>query len=365
MRIGIIGAGQLGKMLALAGYKLGFSFVFYDPNKDSPALNLGKSFVSEYTDTNKLLEFAHECDVITYEFENIPAQALKALEKTGKLFPSTKALEISQDRLTEKEHLQSLNIPTASFSKVNNKDDLLKAVETLGFPLILKTRTLGYDGKGQVVIEKDEDIYKAEQLLSVPCIAEKKMAFNRELSLIAVRGKDKSTAFYPLAENIHNEGILFTSISPADNSKQIQKQAQNIAKKLFKSLKYVGVLAIELFQCGEQLLVNEIAPRVHNTGHWSIEGALTSQFENHIRAITGLPLGDTRIKGKAGMVNIIGAVPDIETILKLKGVNLHMYGKAPRPGRKIGHVNFASSSSKIFGEQFSKILAIIPGVTIE
>jgi 5-(carboxyamino)imidazole ribonucleotide synthase len=311
--LGVIGGGQLGRMLALAGIPLGLSFRFLDPSPDAPAAEVGELLVGAYDDPELLDRLADGAAAVTYEFENVPVEAAR---RVGAL-PDSAALEAAQDRLVEKQLFRRLGIPTARI------DDEVEA-----FPAILKTRRLGYDGKGQRLIET--------RLGTVPGhVLEERVPFDRELSLLAVRGRDGETRFYPLVENVHADGILRTSRAPAAGAPQ--EQAEAYATKLLDELGYVGVLALELFDVGGTLLANELAPRVHNTGHWTIEGAATSQFENHLRAILGLPLGSTESRPSL-LVNLIGSVPRAEDVLAIPGAHLHLYGKEPRPGRKLGHV---------------------------
>jgi 5-(carboxyamino)imidazole ribonucleotide synthase len=311
--VGVIGGGQLGRMLALAGIPLGLSFRFLDPSPDAPAAEVGELLVGEYDDPELLDRLADGTAAVTYEFENVP---VASAERVGAI-PAAAALEASQDRLVEKQLFRRLGIPTPRI------DD---EVET--FPAILKTRRLGYDGKGQRLVETGPGSDPGHVL-------EERVPFDRELSLLAVRGADGDTRFYPLVENVHEDGILRTSRAPAANAPQTQ--AEEYARNLLDELGYVGVLALELFDVGGRLLANEFAPRVHNTGHWTIEGSATSQFENHLRAVLGLPLGATESRPSA-MFNLIGAVPSAADVLAVPGAHLHLYGKEPRPGRKLGHV---------------------------
>jgi len=318
--IGVIGGGQLGRMLALAGIPLGLSFRFLDPAADAPARDVGELLIGEYDDPDLLDRLADGAKAVTYEFENVPVEAAR---RVGAV-PGAAALEAAQDRLTEKLLFRWLGIPTV---RINDE------VET--FPALLKTRRLGYDGKGQRLVETRPGTVPGHVL-------EERVAFDRELSLIAVRGQLGETRFYPLVENVHEDGILRTSRAPALDA--AQAEAEVYATKILDELEYVGVLALELFDVGGELLANEIAPRVHNTGHWTIEGSETSQFENHLRAILGLPLGSTESR-RALMVNLIGTVPKTLDVLEIPHAHLHLYGKEPRPGRKLGHVTLVNPSS--------------------
>jgi 5-(carboxyamino)imidazole ribonucleotide synthase len=311
--VGVIGGGQLGRMLALAGIPLGLSFRFLDPAADAPAGEVGELLVGAYDDPELLDRLADGADAVTYEFENVPVEAAR---RVGAI-PGAAALEASQDRLVEKQLFRRLGIPTVRI------DD-----EVAVFPALLKTRRLGYDGKGQRLVETREGPGPHHVL-------EERVSFDRELSLLAVRGGDGDTRFWPLVENVHEDGILRSSRAPAEDAPQAE--AEEHARRLLDELGYVGVLALELFDVGGTLLANEFAPRVHNTGHWTIEGAATSQFENHLRAILGLPLGSTESRPSL-LVNLIGSVPRTEDVLAIPGAHLHLYGKEPRPGRKLGHI---------------------------
>jgi 5-(carboxyamino)imidazole ribonucleotide synthase len=318
--VGVIGGGQLGRMLALAGIPLGLSFRFLDPAADAPAREVGKLLVGDYDDPELLDRLADGAKVVTYEFENVPVDSARRT----RAIPSARALEVAQDRLAEKQLFRRLGIPTVRI------DD-----EVQSFPAILKTRRYGYDGRGQHLVESRPDPDPA-------LILEERVAFDRELSLIAVRGQLGETRFYPLVENVHEGGILRTSRAPAPDAAQAKAEAY--ATKILDELEYVGVLALELFDVGGELLANEIAPRVHNTGHWTIEGSETSQFENHLRAILGLPLGSTESR-RTLLVNLIGTVPRALDVLEIPHAHLHVYGKEPQPGRKLGHVTLVNPSS--------------------
>jgi 5-(carboxyamino)imidazole ribonucleotide synthase len=340
VRVGIVGGGQLGRMLAIAGYPLDIRCTTLDPARDSPASQVAPSIVGGYDDREALARLAEGADVVTYEFENVPVEATRFLMELAPVFPPAEALEIAQDRVREKSLFEDVGLPTAPREAVGTPDELRSAIERVGTPAVLKTRRLGYDGKGQAVIHDAvlaEDAWRA--IGEVPSILERLVDFDRELSILGVRGRDGSVAFYPLVENHHREGILRLSVAPAPNlTPDLQAKADSHARAVMDRLEYVGVMAIELFQVGDELLGNEMAPRVHNSGHWTIEGAETSQFENHLRAVTGLPLGSTRVRGSSAMVNLIGAVPDRAAVAAVAGAHLHLYGKEPRSGRKLGHV---------------------------
>lgn len=336
MIVGIIGGGQLARMLALAGIPLGLRFVFLEPAEDACATPLGEHLCGAYDDPELLAKLAEMCDVVTYEFENVPETSIEFLSQRVPVYPGALALATARDRMIEKSLFRELEIPTVPFFAIDTLEDLQQAVEASGFPAVLKTRTLGYDGKGQFVVREPETIQAAwTSLGDVPLILEGFAEFQREVSIIAVRGLNGEIRFYPLAENIHRDGILHLSRSRLGDP--VQSQAEEYALRLMERLDYVGVMALELFDTGEGLLANEIAPRVHNSGHWTIEGAVTSQFENHLRAILGWPPGSTEPLGHAAMVNFIGQMPAADEIMALPHVYLHSYDKQPRPGRKVGH----------------------------
>ncbi len=361
MTVGVLGGGQLGRMLALAGIPLGLKFKFLDPSSGSPTTGLGESLTGSYDDMHLLSNFAQGLDVVTYEFENIPAKTIETIAHSRPVHPPQRALEISQDRTKEKFFFREHGIPTPAFVDVNSYSELVKAARIIGYPSILKTRTSGYDGKGQFILKHSDDIDTAwNSLHGVPSLLEQWIAFDRELSIIAVRGKDSSTVFYPLIENSHRNGILRSSLAPAPNTEGgLSNLAAEYAVKILDALNYVGTLTIELFQLNNQLIANEMAPRVHNSGHWTIEGAETSQFENHLRAIIGSPLGSATPRGYSAMVNIIGTIPDTQKILEVPGTHLHIYGKHPRPDRKLGHVTLRADRHDLLQEGLKKIRQLI------
>jgi len=348
MTIGILGGGQLGYMLALAGYPLNFHFRFLDPSPQAPVGRIAPRVTAEYTDFEALEKFASGLALVTYEFENVPAEAVRFLQKRLPVYPSPQALETAQDRRSEKKLFQKLGIPTTEFLAVTGPDELDQAVRELGLPAIVKTSRFGYDGKGQWLLRTHEDLTRlAQEIPATPLVVEKFVHFSRELSILAVRARNGKTAFYPLVENRHREGILRFSLAPAPRTAAaLQPEAEQAALRVLEALDYVGVLAIELFECEGRLLANEMAPRVHNSGHWSIEGAVTSQFENHLRAVAGLPLGDTSTMGHSAMLNLIGELPDSSELLAVPDAHLHIYGKALRPGRKVGHVTLRADSAE-------------------
>jgi 5-(carboxyamino)imidazole ribonucleotide synthase len=344
--IGILGGGQLGYMLALAGYPLDFHFRFLDPSPQAPVGRIATRVTAEYTDFEALEKFAHGLALVTYEFENVPVEAARFLQKLVPVYPPPQALETAQDRRSEKSLFQKLGIPTTEFAVVDSASDLENAVRKIGLPAVLKTCRLGYDGKGQWVLRTGEDVQRAKtEIPAAPLILEKFVNFSRELSILAARSRSGETAFYPLVENHHRGGILRLSLAPAPHlTPELQREAEAAARRVLEALDYVGVLAIELFECDGKLLANEMAPRVHNSGHWSIEGAVTSQFENHLRAVAGLPLGDTRTLGHSAMLNLIGELPEAAEVLAIPDAHLHVYGKSLRPGRKVGHVTLRADT---------------------
>lgn len=362
--LGILGGGQLGRMMALAGRPLGFRFHFLEPKDGPPVTDLGPVIQAAYDDPDALSRLARATDVVTYEFENVSLEAARILSELGPLHPAPAALAMAQDRLDEKAGFQALGIPVAPHAPVETREELHEALEVLGYPAVLKTRRMGYDGKGQAVLQSPEDVASAWDRLGPrgPLILEGFVSFQRELSQVAVRGLDGEVAFYPLTENVHREGILVESLAPAPNvTSALTDQAQGFLRDLLSHLEYVGVLAVEFFQTPQGLVANEMAPRVHNSGHWTQDGAECSQFENHVRAVTGLPLGSTKARGPIRMLNLLGEVPDARRLLELPGVHLHLYEKAPRPGRKLGHVNVTGSSSEQVDERAAAVRKLLRG----
>ena len=344
--IGILGAGQLARMLALAGIPLGLRFVTLDPAPDACASAVSEHIAGDYGDLETLERFAGMVDVVTYEFENVPAESVKYLSERLLVYPSPEALAVSRDRFAEKSLFAELCIPTPKFIAVDGVEDLRRAVEEIGLPAVLKTRTMGYDGKGQSVIKSKGEIKDAWfRAGGVPCILEEFVPFEREISVVAVRGRNGEFLFYPLGENTHSGGILRRTVCRLDDP--MQSAAEGLASRLLERFDYVGVLALELFEADGRLTANEMAPRVHNTGHWSIEGARTSQFENHVRAVAGLPLGCAEAACGSAMVNFIGAMPNAADVLRIGGAHLHDYGKTPRPGRKLGHATVCGGEEAV------------------
>ena len=361
MRIGILGGGQLGRMLALAGYPLGLRFRTLDLSPEAPAGQVSELMAADFNDTDALKRFARGLDIVTYEFENVPVDPARFLSRRVAVFPPPEALEAAQDRLTEKRFFERLGIPTPAFVAVDTWDDLKTALNDIGLPAVLKTRRFGYDGKGQVVIRKTEDVSGAWQSLGgVPLILEGFVAFEREVSLLAVRSRNGETVFYPLIENHHRDGILRLSLCPAPGAtSELQREAEAYARSALEALNYVGVLAIEFFERDSHLLANEMAPRVHNSGHWTIEGAEISQFENHLRAIIGWPLGSTATVGYSAMLNLIGTLPDLRSVLAMDNIHLHLYGKVPRPNRKLGHITLRTTSQEARDTGLARLTQIV------
>ena len=347
--VGILGGGQLARMMALSGAPLGLRFRILDNVADACAGQFAPMIVGDYTDQAALGEFASQVDVATFDFENVPAASAQWLAERVPVFPSPQALAVAQDRLAEKSLFRELGIPVPDFADIASREQLEAAVARLGTPCILKTRRLGYDGKGQFRIKSVADIDAAwdalgAQVARVGLIVEGFVHFQRELSVVAVRGRDGEFRAWPLTENWHVDGVLSASLAPAVVDSAMQATALSHARRLAEAMDYVGVFALELFCRDGELLANELAPRVHNSGHWTIEGSETSQFQNHLRAVLGLPLGDTRMVGLACMLNWIGAMPDANAVLGEAGGHWHDYGKSPRAGRKVGHATVRADS---------------------
>jgi 5-(carboxyamino)imidazole ribonucleotide synthase len=359
-RVGILGAGQLGQMLALAGIPLGMRFNFFSPTPSASAESVGNVTIGEYDDVVALREFARSVDVVTYEFENVSSDAVAEIEQICPVWPPRAALVTSQDRGFEKQEFTRLGIPVAPYRLTDSLADLEIAVRDVGVPGILKTRRFGYDGKGQVRLATRSDAESAWNALGpVPSIYEGFVQFERELSVIAVRSADGTTLCYPVAENHHRDGILRTSFAPADRLSDAKRhQAESYARALLTALGYVGVFALEMFDTASGLVANEMAPRVHNSGHWTIEGAETSQFENHMRAVCNLPLGDCAPVGHSAMFNLIGEHPDTACVLAVPDAHLHLYGKTERSGRKLGHVTIRSRTREDLQRHVASLRAI-------
>ena len=363
--VGILGGGQLARMMALSGAPLGLRFRVLDNVADACAGQFAPMIVGDYTDQAALAEFASQVDVATFDFENVPAESAQWLVERVPVFPQPRALAVAQDRLAEKTLFRELGIPVPDFADIASREQLEAAVARLGTPCILKTRRLGYDGKGQFRIKAPADVDAAwdalgAQATSVGLILEGFVHFQRELSVVAVRGRDGEFRAWPLTENWHVDGVLSASLAPAQVDDATQSAALSHARKLAESLDYVGVFALELFCRDGELLANELAPRVHNSGHWTIEGSETSQFQNHLRAVLGLPLGDTRMVGHACMLNWIGAMPEADAVLREAGGHWHDYGKSPRAGRKVGHATLRADAPTELADALRRV-----GVALE
>ncbi|GAB6141121.1 5-(carboxyamino)imidazole ribonucleotide synthase [Methylosoma difficile] len=357
MKIGVLGAGQLARMIALAGYPLGLDFIFLDPSEDACAGKLGDQLLGDYDHPRLLASLAEQADVVTYEFENVPADVAEYLAARTQVHPSPKALAVAQDRLIEKNFFNEIGIPTPTYAPVDSFQGLQTAMQSIGYPAILKSRTQGYDGKGQSLLKSVADLAAAWKLLDgVPAIVEGFVPFSREVSIIGVRSESGELVFYPLSENQHRGGIL--RVSRCLSSDPMQAQAEDYARRLITELDYVGVLALELFEVDGKLIANELAPRVHNSGHWTIEGAETSQFENHLRAILNLPLGATDPVGCAAMVNFIGGLPKSEDILSIANAHLHLYAKEPRKGRKVAHATIRTDSPEQMESSLAQLISL-------
>jgi 5-(carboxyamino)imidazole ribonucleotide synthase len=358
--VGVLGAGQLGRMLALAGHPLGLRFLFVDPAANPPAAPLGEHLALDYGSPAALARLS-QCDVVTYEFENVPVEPVRVLAEHTLVFPPVEALAVAQDRLSEKTCFSELGIPTPPFFPIDSESDLTRALAEVGYPAVLKTRRFGYDGRGQAVLRSEADAQRAfAELGAMPLLLEGFVPFERELSLVGARGRDGTTRFYPLFENHHRDGILRLTLAPApDVGPERQRVAEEYMTALFDRTGYVGVLTLELFQAGGRLVANEIAPRVHNSGHVTIEAAHTSQFEQHLRAVLGLPLGSTEITSPAAMLNAIGELPDAAAVLRVPDTHLHAYGKAPRAGRKVGHVSVRAPDWQTLAARLSVLKPMI------
>ena len=358
--VGILGGGQLARMMALAGAPLGLRFLVLDTVADACAGQFAPMVVGDYTDPAALAEFASRIDVATFDFENVPAESAQWLTERVPVFPNPRALATAQDRLAEKTLFREQGIPVPPFAAIDTLQQLREAVEEIGTPCILKTRRLGYDGKGQFRLKTPADIEAAWDALGpqaerVGLILEGFVAFQRELSVVAVRGRDGEFRAWPLTENWHVDGVLSASLAPAPVDDALRDTALAHARKLAEALDYVGVFALELFCRDGELLANEMAPRVHNSGHWTIEGSETSQFQNHLRAVLGMPLGDTRMVGHACMLNWLGEMPEAAPVLREVGGHWHDYGKSPREGRKVGHTTLLAESPQELAEALRRV----------
>jgi len=362
--VGILGGGQLARMLALSGAPLGLRLLVMDTVADACAGQFVPMVVGDWRDEAALAQFAGKVDVATFDFENVPAESAQWLSERIPVFPSPRALAIAQDRLAEKTLFGELGIPVPPFAAIATRAELDAALAAIGTPCILKTRRLGYDGKGQFRLKTPADADAAWQALgaqasTVGLILEGFVAFERELSVVAVRGRDGEFRAWPLTENWHVDGVLSASLAPARVDTALAGTAIGHARKLAEALGYVGVFALELFCRDGELLANELAPRVHNSGHWTIEGSQSSQFENHLRAVLGLPLGDTGMLGHACMLNWIGALPDANQVLREPGGHWHDYGKSPRAGRKVGHATLRADAPGVLSSALLRVGAAL------
>lgn len=364
-KIGILGGGQLARMMALSGYPLGFEFVFFDPTESACAGQVGELMVADYHNELALEEFCKKVDIVTLDFENVPVDALRFVEKKKPVFPDPNVLEIAQDRYNEKTFCLTHGIPTTDFEVINSRSELVFAAKKFDYDAILKTRRMGYDGKGQYRINGAESVAQVpDDIFEVPLILERRIAFEREVSVMVVRSQNGEIKTWPLCENKHKNGILTTTIVPAKHG-DLDDMTRDYAIKLAESLNYVGVLVVEFFQTAEAVMVNEMAPRVHNSGHWSIEGSQTSQFENHLRAGLALPLGDTgmiRKDSMAAMLNWIGAFPEHILAINEEQLYWHLYGKSPREGRKIGHSTLLADSPQ---ELHDRIVSLVKKLGVQ
>jgi 5-(carboxyamino)imidazole ribonucleotide synthase len=362
--LGVLGGGQLARMLALAAAPLGVKTLVVDNSADACAGQVAPLVVADWIDYAALETFAAQVDVVTFDFENVPAETAHWLAERVAVFPAPQALAVAQDRLAEKTLFRECGLPTPDFMTVDTREQLDQALAAVGAPAILKTRRLGYDGKGQFRLREPADADAAWAALGAQAskhglILEAFVPFERELSVLAVRGRDGDFRTWPLTRNWHVDGVLSMSLAPAPDIELLQPRATELARTLAERLDYVGVFALELFVRDGELLGNEMAPRVHNSGHWTIEGAHTSQFENHVRAVLGLPLGDTGARGMSAMFNWIGEMPDMTPLLQTIDAHWHDYGKQARPGRKVGHATVCAFGAAELAERLTTIAAAL------
>ncbi len=350
MKVGILGGGQLARMLAAAGIPLGLDFTIVDPKRDACAGALGRLVTADWND-DAAIEALSGCERVTCDFENVPATVLDALSTRTTVHPSARALATGQDRLAEKRMFESLDIPVPPFAAVSSRPELLEALERIGFPAVLKTRRMGYDGKGQAVLRTPEDLEPAWQALGDhELILEGFVPFDFECAITVVRSASGDLRCYPLSRTVHHDGILRLAMAPAPRADQLQARAEGLGRALAEHLDYVGCLTLELFAVDGRLLANEFAPRVHNSAHWTIEGAQVSQFENHLRAVCDWPLGETAARGRSLMINWIGEMPAREKLLACRGLHWHDYGKQARSGRKVGHATLTEADGQALEE---------------
>ncbi len=351
--LGMLGGGQLGRMFTIAARTMGYEVLVLDPDKNSPAGKLATTHLcADYADQSALETIATSCDVVTTEFENVPASTLEALAETSPVRPGAQAVTITQDRIHEKNFLKDNGFPTAPFAVIHSLEDLKSGIEQIGTPAILKVSRFGYDGKGQFSVKAENDIENAWKALNgEACVLEQRMPLDIEVSVVLARGLEGEVSCYPVAENIHEDGILDVSVVPARIDKELESKVLDMAKQIATALDYVGLMAVEFFISNGELLVNEIAPRPHNSGHYTLDACVTDQFEQQVRAVCGLPLGNTRLLSPVVMINMLGDIwhggnaPKWQKLLDHPNVKLHLYGKhEARPGRKMGHFNVLSSN---------------------
>ncbi len=358
--LGVLGGGQLGRMLALAGARLGVRTRVFDPSPKACAGDVAELVTGDYADEDALARFCDGLDGATIEFENVPIEAARFVARRVQLAPAVESIAFAQDRLVERELLQRVGFRTPGFRAVDGGGDLSAACARVGLPAILKSRRLGYDGKGQAWVRKVEEAAGAwDSIGGKPAILDEVVSFTREISLVVVRARDGATRHYPPIENVHRDGILHTSRAPALVDAQVLGQMRSAVERLLDEIGHVGVLTVEFFEDERGFLANEYAPRVHNSGHWTIEGAMTSQFENHVRAVMGMPLGSTEARGFSGMVNLIGSTEVGPKLLEVPGAQVHLYGKAPRPGRKVGHVSLCCQSASERDTELARIAELV------
>src|SRR5580700_6866399 len=359
MTVGIVGAGQLGRMLALAGYPLGLDFLCLDPARDAPAGQVAPLLRGAFTDRRLLARLARRCEVLTFDWENVSVAHLAAASRQhrARICPPIAALAAGQDRVAEKRLFERLGIPTTRWRAVGSAAALTRAIATVGMPGVLKTRRLGYDGKGQAVVHTAAQGAQAWRTLGgVPLLYEEFVPFDCEVSIIGARSVSGEIAVYPLCGNVHGAGVLRLTRAPF-GPHSWQRRAAGYLRRVLRHFHYTGILTIEFFVQRGRLIANEMAPRVHNSGHWTIEGAVTSQFENHLRAVLGLPLGSAGAAGYCAMLNLIGVLPDSAEVLAVPDTHLHLYGKSPRPGRKLGHVTLRAASPERLALRLSELPA--------
>lgn len=357
LRLGILGGGQLGRMLALSGSPLGIVSRCLEPATESSAAQVCERVQGEYEDYQALYRFAQNLDAITYEFENVPVGTAEWLNDRVPVFPPPISLAVAQDRIAEKSFFRDLGVPVPNFRAVESRPEFDAAIREVGVPSVLKTTRFGYDGKGQAVLKTPRDAEVAwEKLGGRPLILEAFVEFERELSILGVRSRSGECRFYPLVQNTHREGMLRRTLAPAPNrTLELQARAEELCREALEALQYVGVLAIELFEKDGRLSVNEMAPRVHNSFHWTIEGAETSQFENHVRAVLGLPLGATGMRGFCALFNLIGDEPDLREVLSQDHLHLHWYGKHPKANRKLGHLTLRCNTEAELRDRITRL----------